>query len=172
MIPPLKSRSDISLMLQALDALYSITDRVNRVQVEQRADSLGEDTSTDIRLGLVEVAYEWARGMVSKLCSLPSTRLDVVDPSPGTALQSDHRPHGCAGGYNRQSYYSPGRNLPRSERCSAGHWRHGSLQQDGAVSSSTQGALASTPLFFLEYRLMLTSLCAQRDIIFAASLYL
>lgn len=51
---------------QAMNSLHQVTERVNSVQVKHRADSLGEDTSTDIRLGLVEVAYEWARGMVSE----------------------------------------------------------------------------------------------------------
>lgn len=44
--------------------MKNIAERISRIQTEKRADMLGEEPNSHLRIGLVEVAYEWARGMV------------------------------------------------------------------------------------------------------------
>lgn len=49
--------------LQGLEVIYEIADRVEAVQDRCRVNH--DDFRTKFRPGLVEVVYEWARGMVS-----------------------------------------------------------------------------------------------------------
>jgi antiviral helicase SKI2 len=49
---------------QGRDHLLQIADRVTAVQTACRANFSGEEFGNELRFGLVEVVYEWARGMV------------------------------------------------------------------------------------------------------------
>lgn len=46
----------------------AIADRVKAVQTRLRADFSDEGFNNDLKFGLVEVVYEWAKGMVCILC--------------------------------------------------------------------------------------------------------
>lgn len=48
---------------QGRDAILAISDRVGRIQDSHKVAS--EDFRTKLKFGLVEVVYEWAKGMVS-----------------------------------------------------------------------------------------------------------
>ena len=50
---------------QGLEIMKNIAEKIARIQTEKRADMLGEEPNSHLRTGLLEVAYEWARGMVS-----------------------------------------------------------------------------------------------------------
>ena len=47
------------------DAIVSITDRVNAVQDRHKVP--GDSFRSTLKFGLMEVVYEWAKGMVSDL---------------------------------------------------------------------------------------------------------
>lgn len=49
---------------QGRDAIVAIADRVGRVQDFHKVAV--EDFRTNLKFGLVEVVYEWAKGMVSR----------------------------------------------------------------------------------------------------------
>lgn len=47
-----------------------ITERVRAVQTRHRADFADEGFNNDLKFGLVEVVYEWAKGMVRLFLSI------------------------------------------------------------------------------------------------------
>lgn len=49
------------------EAIRSIVERVDKVQLQH---NVGEDLDSRIKFGLVEVVYEWAKGMASN-CLIP-----------------------------------------------------------------------------------------------------
>ncbi len=49
------------------DAIIKISDRVSSIQDQHKVAA--EDLRSDLKFGLTEVVYEWAKGMVS--CHLP-----------------------------------------------------------------------------------------------------
>lgn len=51
---------------QGRDAILAISDRIGRIQDSHKVAS--EDFRTKLKFGLVEVVYEWAKGMVSINC--------------------------------------------------------------------------------------------------------
>ena len=57
----------IPLKLQSgREAILAIADRVGKVQLSHK---VGEDLDARLKFGLVEVVYEWAKGMVSIFCT-------------------------------------------------------------------------------------------------------
>lgn len=55
---------------QGKATILEITERVRRVQAKHRADVGEEGFNTELKFGLVEVVYEWAKGMVCPLLPL------------------------------------------------------------------------------------------------------
>ena len=51
---------------EGLRAIHKIADRVGRVQLQHRVSE--QDFENKIKSGLVEVVYEWAKGMVCSHC--------------------------------------------------------------------------------------------------------
>jgi len=47
------------------DAILAISDRVGRIQDLHRVAA--EDFRSNLKFGLIEVVYEWAKGMVSRV---------------------------------------------------------------------------------------------------------
>jgi antiviral helicase SKI2 len=60
--------------------ILAITDRVRRVQEAQRANFAEEGFGgTELKFGLVEVVYEWARGMAfSQICALTDVQEGTI----------------------------------------------------------------------------------------------
>ena len=70
-----QEKTDIEPLLsskleEGRDAILAIADRVGRIQDFHKVAA--EDFRSDLKFGLVEVVYEWAKGMVSR--QLKSTR--------------------------------------------------------------------------------------------------
>lgn len=64
------------------DAILKISDRVGRIQDQHK---VAEDLRSDLKFGLVEVVYEWAKGMVSCHLFIQSTIKLLA------ALRTDHK---------------------------------------------------------------------------------
>lgn len=58
---------------QGKQQILKITERVEAIQTRHRADFADEGFNSALKFGLVEVVYEWAKGMVRDL--LPSSGL-------------------------------------------------------------------------------------------------
>lgn len=101
------------------EAILQIADKVGAVQ--DRHKVAAADVDKKLKFGLVEVVYEWAKGMVR-------LRLFEVLPAFGLlmrislAFRADHWLDGRCGGDNRARYHAAGRNVPRGAGRSAGHW--------------------------------------------------
>jgi len=52
-----------------MEAILAIADRVGRVQDSYKVAA--EEHRTDLKFGLIEVVYEWAKGMVSDYLFFP-----------------------------------------------------------------------------------------------------
>jgi antiviral helicase SKI2 len=63
-----------------------ITERVRAVQTRHRADFADEGFNNDLKFGLVEVVYEWAKGMVRHIraCELKEADplFESISPQP------------------------------------------------------------------------------------------
>ena len=53
--------------MQGVQILEKLSERVSDVLRRNKADALGDGFTRDLRFGLMEVVYEWARGMVRSL---------------------------------------------------------------------------------------------------------
>lgn len=88
------------------DAILAIADRVERVQDRHKVP--GEEFR-GLKFGLVEVVYEWAKGMASVYCSRINRKVaKLITPLLCTAFRADHRVDGCCGRDNRARYYASG----------------------------------------------------------------
>lgn len=61
---------------QGRDAIMAISDRVGRVQDSHKVAT--EEFRSNLKFGLVEVVYEWAKGMVSQQPSNDQRRLTLT----------------------------------------------------------------------------------------------
>lgn len=163
----------------------AVAERVSAIQMENRVNF--EDYAQSLKTGLIEVVYEWARGMVriSLLLWLgPSTTLEQSLMSillffhPQPALRKDHGLDWRSWRNHRPLHHSIGWDLSWGQRCSQSDRRCGSLHQDGRMSSfdsvsSKKGWRAERRRWTQRLTFLSTffHLISRRDIVFAASLY-
>lgn len=92
-----------------------IADRVRKIQTRHRADFADEGFNNELKFGLVEVVYEWAKGMVRSFSPLPLPLLVRGVLTRISAIRANHDSHRCTRGNNRSRNYSIRRNLSRSK---------------------------------------------------------
>ena len=86
-----------------------------------------------LKFGLVEVVYEWAKGMVR-----PSFPARAQELTSSAGLQPDHGVDGRAGGNDRARYYEARRDVSRSAGRGEDRGERGSVQEDGGVPAQDQ----------------------------------
>lgn len=90
------------------DAILAIADRVERVQEHHKVP--GEEFRV-LKFGLMEVVYEWAKGMVRVACCVLRVVPVLTPKRMRTAFCTDHEPHRCSGRHDREGYHPPGRDV-------------------------------------------------------------
>lgn len=80
--------------------LEAIADRVGRIQ--DRHKVVAAEFQAGLKFGLMEVVYEWAKGVVSPKINQSSIPLINFR----LAVRKDHRTDRRGGGYDCQSYHS------------------------------------------------------------------
>jgi len=114
-------------LAEGLDTIYRIADNVENCQLRRHVAF--EDFREKFKPGLVEVVYEWAKGMV---------RGDVTNNSDHTAVQRHHQPHRRAGGHDCALHHAPRRNVSRGPGRGARYWRRRALPEDGGGAGPHQ----------------------------------
>lgn len=84
---------------QGRDAIMAISDRVGGIQDSHKVAA--EEFRSNLKFGLVEVVYEWAKGVVSRF---PLNDAKTLDPNPRLgrlAIRTNHFSDGCGRGKYR-----------------------------------------------------------------------
>jgi DSHCT (NUC185) domain len=116
---------------QGRDAIIAISDRVGRVQDFHKVAV--EDFRSNLKFGLVEVVYEWAKGMVG-----PALQTSVLMLNKFLAIRTNHNLDRCRRRDHCSCNHAPRRDVPRSQRCCSCHWGCRPLQEDGRGSDQDQ----------------------------------
>lgn len=123
---------------QGKATIIEIANKVQQIQTRHRADFADEGFNTELKFGLVEVVYEWAKGMVSPSHLLSTLRFSDLLSKSGAVLLANYGSDRRARRNDRSSYYPTRRDVQGSERCSQDRWERGFVQQDGTVPAQDQ----------------------------------
>jgi superfamily II RNA helicase len=89
------------------DMILAISDKIGRVQDYHKVAA--SEVQTVLKFGLVEVVYEWAKGLVRPTDGVSCVQLNFFFSSK--AFRADHASDRRSRGHDRPSNNTPGRDL-------------------------------------------------------------